>query len=102
MGQDRGACHGGRGLYGATLEPDLKCNSTYQVKLVVREDGAGRVESLHSGVRGADLGRKVGSWIVGMAVAKKKKKKRDGRSGKGRASAGKCQSPPADSSDQAN
>ena len=59
-------------------------------KLVVREDGAGRLESLHNGVRRAVLGRKVGSWIVGMAVAKKKKW--DGRSGEGRAPAGKCQS----------
>lgn len=65
MGQDRGACHGGRGLYGATLEPDLKCNSTYQVKLVVREDGAGRVESLHSGVRGETL---EGRWGAGLWV----------------------------------
>ena len=73
MGQDRGPCHGGRGLCGATLEPDLKCNGTYQVKLVVREDGAGRVESLHNGVRRAVLGRKVESWIVGVAVAKRKR-----------------------------
>lgn len=41
---------------------------------MVREDGAGRLESLHNGVRRAVLGRKVGSWIVGMAVAKKKNK----------------------------
>ena len=56
------------GDFGAWLE----VSSTYQVKLVVREDGAGRLESLHNGVRRAVLGRKVGSWIVGMAVAKKK------------------------------
>ena len=46
------------------MEPDLKCNGTYQVKLVVREDGAGRVESLHNGVRGAVLGRKVHLQII--------------------------------------
>lgn len=55
------------------MEPDLKCCSAYQVKLVVREDGVGRVESLHNGVRGTVLGRKMGSWIVGVAVAQRKR-----------------------------
>lgn len=58
-------------------------------------------ESLHSGVRGADLGRKVGSWIVGMAVAKKKKK-REMAGLKGEGLCRKVSVPPADSSDQAN
>lgn len=98
MWQDRGACHGGRGLCGATLEPDLKCNGTYQVKLVVREDGAGRVESLHNGVRRAVLGRKVESWIVGVAVAKRKRWQVWG--GEGLCRKGSVR--PADSSDQAN
>lgn len=100
MGPDRGACCGGRealwGDFGAWLE-----DATALTKLSWwSEDGAGKGGSLHSGVRGQTLEKEGGSWIVGMAVAKKKK--RDGRSGKGRGLCRKVSVPPADSSDQAN